>query len=211
MTSGYTAAVNVLSFGAMESHGDACGRCFQITPTSDPYSPDYEGSMGNTIVVRVTDLCPFSSAGTEGWCDQTLSEPLNAYKMPMQCVFVFLPLGPWDSENKINRSFDLCADSDSGAAAAFFPEGRGAMLGEYKEVSCTEWKGGEGSSLWGGSCMAPIGTSLWPKVSCGNEGTKHPLFSLVCAVMQFWLTCALRIPTTSEAGLRTERKKTEPM
>ena len=89
MTSGYTAAVNVLSFGAMESHGDACGRCFRITPTSDPYSVDYEGSMGNSIVVRVTDLCPFSTPGTVGWCDQTLSEPLNTYNMPMQCVLVF--------------------------------------------------------------------------------------------------------------------------
>jgi hypothetical protein len=85
------------------------------------------------------------------------------------------------------------------------------MLGDYEEVSCTEWSGDEGSSLWNGSCMAPIGTSLWPSVSCGNEGTKHPPISLVCAVMQFWLMCALRIPAMDEAGLRTECEKTEPM
>jgi hypothetical protein len=86
MTYGHTAAVNALSFGAMTLHGDACGRCFQITPTNDPYLPDSEGSMGNTTVVRVTNLCPFSSKGTEGWCDQTLSKP---YGMPVQCDLVF--------------------------------------------------------------------------------------------------------------------------
>ena len=47
------------------------------------------------------------------------------------------------------------------------------MLGEYQEVSCTEWQGAEDTSLWGGSCMAPIDAPLWPSVACGNEGTKH--------------------------------------
>jgi hypothetical protein len=82
------------------------------------------------------------------------------------------------------------------------------MLGEYQEVSCTEWQGAEDTSLWGGSCMAPIDAPLWPSVACGNEGTKHPLISLGCAVMQFWLMYALRVPATSEVGLRRDCKKT---
>ncbi|KAF8479529.1 RlpA-like double-psi beta-barrel-protein domain-containing protein-containing protein [Russula ochroleuca] len=149
MTSGYTAAANTLSFGANSGAGDACGRCFNITPTSNPYSPDYTGSMGQTIIVRVTDLCPHSSPGTVGWCDQTVSHPLNLYNMPMH--------------------FDLC--EDSGASSAFFPTGIGAMLGTYQEVPCTEWVGGEGNSLWGHSCMAPDNALNWPTVACGNTGT----------------------------------------
>ncbi|KAH9983946.1 endoglucanase V-like protein [Russula vinacea] len=149
ITSGYTAAVNVLSFGANSGSGDACGRCFQITPTSDPYTPGYTGPMGNPIIVRVTDLCPFASGGTVGWCDQRVSQPLNTYNMPMH--------------------FDLC--EDSGAANAFFPSGLGAMLGTYQEVPCSDWNGGVGSSLWGGSCMAPDDAPNWPSVACGNEGT----------------------------------------
>ncbi|KAF8479527.1 endoglucanase V-like protein [Russula ochroleuca] len=164
MTSGYTAAINELTFGSAQSYGDACGRCFNITPTSDPYTPSYTGPMGNTITVRVSNLCPV--AGNEEWCGQTVSHPLNQFNMPVH--------------------FDLC--EDSGAAAAFFPSGRGAMLGTYQEVLCTEWKGSEGSPLWNGACMAPVNAPLWPSVACGNEGMKH---SLDCAVM---LMCALRNP-----------------
>ncbi|KAH9988383.1 hypothetical protein BJV77DRAFT_1021677 [Russula vinacea] len=134
-------------FGSAQSYGDACGRCFQITPTSDPYTPSYTGPMGNTIIVRVSNLCPV--AGNEVWCGQTVSHPLNQFNMPVH--------------------FDLC--EDSGAAGAFFPSGREAMLGKYQEVPCTEWQGSEGSSLWNGACMAPVNAPLWPSVACGNEGT----------------------------------------
>jgi hypothetical protein len=86
MTSGYTAAINELTFGSAQSYGDACGRCFNITPTSDPYTPSYTGPMGNTITVRVSNLCPV--AGNEEWCGQTVSHPLNQFSMPVQCVLV---------------------------------------------------------------------------------------------------------------------------
>jgi hypothetical protein len=88
-------------------------------------------------------------------------------------------LEPWWAENEMNRSFDLC--QDSGTGTAFFPEGRGAMLGTFVEVSCGNWSS-EGASLWPGSCMANATTGLWPERGCGNQGTKH---SLACAVMQF--------------------------
>ncbi|KAH9988387.1 RlpA-like double-psi beta-barrel-protein domain-containing protein-containing protein [Russula vinacea] len=168
MTEGYTAAVNVLSFGAMESAGDACGRCFEIAPTKDPYSPDYTGRMGTPIIVRVTDLCPFSSGDTPQWCDQTVSTPVNQYGKHMH--------------------FDLC--EDSGAPQAFFEGSRGAMLGNYKEVSCSRWRGIEGERLWNGACMGNSTTPFWPERGCGNVGTKH---SLACAVIQFGLMYTLRI------------------
>ena len=42
---GYTAAMNQLSFGAApgDGAGDACGRCFRLTGSADPYSPSYTG------------------------------------------------------------------------------------------------------------------------------------------------------------------------
>ncbi|KAH9920946.1 RlpA-like double-psi beta-barrel-protein domain-containing protein-containing protein [Fomitopsis serialis] len=84
---GYTAAMNQLSFGSAPGSGpgDACGRCFQLTGSADPYSPDYSGPF-NSIVVKVTDLCPAS--GNEVWCGQTTSDSENQYGMPVQCLRV---------------------------------------------------------------------------------------------------------------------------
>ena len=67
-------------------------------------------------------------------------------------------------------SFDLC--HDSGAPDAFFPSGNGALTGTYEEVSCTEWSGSDGSSLWNGACLAEENISNWPSTGCGNQGTK---------------------------------------
>jgi len=89
---GYSAAVNELAFGANRAAGGACGRCFKITANSDPYTPSYAGPFGNTIVVKVNDLCPASS--NNQWCGQGVSKPLNSFGVPMQCVvpIPFLPL-----------------------------------------------------------------------------------------------------------------------
>jgi hypothetical protein len=193
VTSGYTAAVNTCAFGAFSGAGDSCGRCFMITSNKDPYSPAYTGPF-NSIVVKVDNLCPRSEPGTPGWCDQTVSHPVNQYGMSMQCVLT--PLDPRYAENETNRSFDLC--EDSGTAAAFFPKGRGAMLGTFKEVECEgnflvpkKKNKYEGVSLWRHSCMANHTTPLWPGVGCSNSGTNH---SLACTAMTFWLMCLLRIP-----------------
>ncbi|KAG6897199.1 hypothetical protein C0992_003496 [Termitomyces sp. T32_za158] len=49
--------MNQLAFGAAPGlgAGDACGRCFAITGTADPFSPSFSGPF-NSIVVKVTDL-----------------------------------------------------------------------------------------------------------------------------------------------------------
>ena len=97
-------------------------------------------------------------------------------------------LGLWYADSKTIRSFDLCADS--GAGAAFFPAGRGAMLGNYTEVLCSEWIGSQcPDPLWNNWCMADSSTGLWPAKGCGNSGMKH---SLLCVVIQFRLTYTLR-------------------
>jgi hypothetical protein len=85
-STGYTAAMNLLSFGAPQGSGpgDACGRCFSITGTVDP-STGSHGSF-STIVVKVTDLC------TDGqYCEQTLSNTINSINQPVQCVKTFSP------------------------------------------------------------------------------------------------------------------------
>jgi hypothetical protein len=54
---GFTAAMNQLAFGAPPGlgPGDACGRCFSIAGTQDPFSPAFTGPF-QSIVVKVTDL-----------------------------------------------------------------------------------------------------------------------------------------------------------
>ena len=85
-SSGYTAAINQFSYGAPAGvgPGDACGRCFALTATADPYAPNYTGPFGKTIIVKVTDLCPI--AGNEVWCGQQNGNPLNQFGQPFQSV-----------------------------------------------------------------------------------------------------------------------------
>ena len=82
--SGYTAAINQLTFGAPPGvgPGDACGRCFALTATADPYSPSYTGPFGKSIVVKVTDECPVQ--GNEVWCGQAVKNPVNQFGQPFQ-------------------------------------------------------------------------------------------------------------------------------
>ena len=88
------AAVNELAFGANSSYGDACGRCFKITPTKDPYDKKYKGPFGHSILVKVDNLCLDREPGNTStsdphWCGQTVSKPRNKFGMEMQCVLTF--------------------------------------------------------------------------------------------------------------------------
>lgn len=85
--SGYTAALNQLSFGSAPGlgPGDACGRCFAVTASADPYSPSFTGPF-KTIVVKVTDLCPVS--GNEQWCGQSTSNGSNQFGKSAQYAFL---------------------------------------------------------------------------------------------------------------------------
>ncbi|KAI0697853.1 endoglucanase V-like protein [Cerioporus squamosus] len=146
---GYTAAVNQLAFGSPPGlgPGDACGRCFALTGNRDPYSPSYPGPFGQTIIVKVTDLCPVQ--GNEPWCGQSQSNHINQYGEPMH--------------------FDIC--EDTGGAAVFFPSGHGALTGTYTEVPCSQWSGSDGGPIWNGACIKGESADLWPAVGCGNQGT----------------------------------------
>ena len=104
-TSGFTSAVNELAFGANNSYGDACGRCFRITPTEDPFDLSYEGPFGNTIIVKVNNLCIKHPVEEYNWCGQTVSHPKNDFNVSMQ--YVLLPSRAWyvlyDADFKIDR------------------------------------------------------------------------------------------------------------
>ncbi|KAF8265957.1 glycoside hydrolase family 45 protein [Lactarius quietus] len=147
--SGYTAALNQLSYGAgpNEGPGDACGRCFKLTGSSDPNSPNSQGPF-NSIVVKVNDLC--SAQDNQQLCSQTTSNDTNSLGQPMH--------------------FQLC--QDSGAPGAFFPDGSETLIGSYQEVTCTtDWTGSDGSSLSDGACFADDNTGFWPSTTgCGNKG-----------------------------------------
>ncbi|KAI9446031.1 endoglucanase V-like protein [Lactarius indigo] len=147
--SGYTAAMNQLAFGAPSGlgAGDACGRCFKVTGSVDPYSPSDKGPF-KSIIVKVTDLCPIQ--GNRQWCGQTVSNTTNSFGQSVH--------------------FDLY--QESGASGAFFPSGNGALIGTYEEVSCTNWSGSEGTSLWDGACLAGENTTSWPSTGCGNKGAE---------------------------------------
>ncbi|GJJ11356.1 hypothetical protein Clacol_005588 [Clathrus columnatus] len=146
--SGYTAAISQLAFGAPpgDGAGDACGRCFKLTGTEDPYSPSFTGPF-NSVVVKVTDECPLQ--GNQQWCGQTTADPSNSFGASVH--------------------FDLC--EDTGASSVFFPSGHGALLGTFAEVSCSEWSGSDKSPLWNGACLKGESAGLWPAVGCGNQGT----------------------------------------
>ncbi|KAH9034999.1 endoglucanase V-like protein [Lactarius pseudohatsudake] len=146
---GFATSISQLAFGSETGlgAGDACGRCFRLTANKDPYAPDYMGPFFD-IIVKATNMC--SSTGNEKWCGQTTSQPTNSFGMSVH--------------------FDLCGDT--GAADLFFPPGKGALTGRYKEVSCSEWTGTDGLSQWDGACLDGESADNWPAVACGNKGAE---------------------------------------
>jgi hypothetical protein len=90
------------------------------------------------------------STGNQEWCGQTTSSPNNQHGKPVH--------------------FDIC--EDTGGFGAFFPSGHGALVGTYQEVSCSQWSGSDGGSLFTGSCLSGESAAFWPSgTGCGNKGT----------------------------------------
>ncbi len=52
-----------------------------MTGSEDPYSPSFSGPF-NSVVVKVTDLCPVS--GNAEWCGMTTADPTNEMGAPVQ-------------------------------------------------------------------------------------------------------------------------------
>lgn len=68
-----TAAMSQMAYGSSEAYGASCGRCFNLTLLNTFLSdPPFYPPESNSIVVKVTDLCPLSKTG---WCNATTSGP----------------------------------------------------------------------------------------------------------------------------------------
>jgi len=141
-----------MAYGSDTGYGPACGRCFKLTLLNTFLSdPPFHPRFKKSIVVKVTDMCPYMK---DGWCGGTGSNPN--------------PAG-----NYLN--FDLASPS-SPIPADFFPSDVslygysdfGVWNGSYESVSCTQWAGfndpaalGAVGSLADGFCCPadPTGSS----------------------------------------------------
>ncbi|KAH9827896.1 putative endoglucanase v-like protein [Teratosphaeria destructans] len=155
----YSAAVSQSLFGVgpNQGAGPACGKCYRITigtrrqtPSQSVMSVQADSSAcvendatsgkrlpnaGNSLVIKVKDLCPrkshishpahsiipdMASAGGNGVCGQRTLSDKNQYGAMV--------------------NFDLC--KNSGAADAFFGNtGIGLATGHAEEVDCSAWRG----------------------------------------------------------------------
>ncbi|KAF8635228.1 hypothetical protein AX17_004003 [Amanita inopinata Kibby_2008] len=71
-----TAALSQLAYGSNASYGPACGKCFKLTLLNPVVAdPPFKPPVTKSVVVKVTDLCPFAKGG---WCGGTSSKPNSA-------------------------------------------------------------------------------------------------------------------------------------
>ncbi|KAF2153626.1 glycoside hydrolase family 45 protein [Myriangium duriaei CBS 260.36] len=115
---GYSAAAsqNLFGVGPGAGAGPACGLCYKLTAETDS-SGNKLSNAGNSIVIKVTNLCP---AQGNPLCAQNGLTGTNQYGA--------------------NVNFDLCINS--GASAALFGNsGVGLAVGTAQAVSCSEWSG----------------------------------------------------------------------
>jgi len=115
---GYSAAVSQNEFGVGPGAGagPACGTCWKLTIETDS-SGNTVSNSGNSIVVKVTNLCPASG---NPLCAQNGLSGTNQYGA--------------------NLNFDTCIDSQA-SAALFGNSGVGLGLGTAVEVNCNQWSG----------------------------------------------------------------------
>ncbi|KAL1311369.1 hypothetical protein AAFC00_001539 [Neodothiora populina] len=115
---GYSVAVsqNLYGAGPGAGAGPDCGKCYKLTVQTDS-SGNKVSNAGNSIVAKVTNLCP--SDGNP-LCSQGSLTDTNQYGA--------------------NVNFDTCIDS--GASKALFGDsGVGLGIGTAEEVDCTSWSG----------------------------------------------------------------------
>ncbi|KAG1858445.1 RlpA-like double-psi beta-barrel-protein domain-containing protein-containing protein [Suillus subalutaceus] len=115
----------IAACGSVTSYGPACGQCFNLTLLNSFLSnPPFYPNVTNSVVIKVTDLCPLSLSG---WCNATTH-------------------GPNAGGHYLN--FDLAWPSLS-IPNDFFPSDEslygytdfGVWNISYQSVSCTNWEG----------------------------------------------------------------------
>ncbi|KIO09840.1 hypothetical protein M404DRAFT_130927 [Pisolithus tinctorius Marx 270] len=159
-----TAAMNQMAYGSSTSYGPACGQCFNLT-LLDAFtaSPPFHPNTTNSVVVKITDLCPYAE---QGWCNATTSRP-NA------------------GGEYLN--FDLSWPSAS-ISSTFFPSDAsyygkdpgysdfGVWNISYRSVSCEYWEGWNNSAALGS--VANLGyVSCCPDNPMLNSNDTCPSYS----------------------------------
>jgi len=128
-----TAALSQMAYGSSTAYGPACGRCFNLTLLNTFLSvPPFYPPENPSIIVKVTDLCPLSTAG---WCNATIN-------------------GPNAAGHDLN--FDLAFPSSS-IPANFFPSNAsyygytdfGVWNISYQSVDCNDWEGWKNDAALG--------------------------------------------------------------
>ncbi|KAI9817175.1 MAG: hypothetical protein M1827_001287 [Pycnora praestabilis] len=175
---GFSAAVSQNVYGAAPGAGAgaACGTCYRLTGNTDT-SGNALANGHPSIVVMINNLCP---ATGNPLCAMGSTSDTNQYGA--------------------NVDFDLC--SDSGAAAAMFPDydnGNGAVgliIGTAEYVSCSEWSGTEETS---GTAPPVTGT---PSVSpVASTSTKVPSSPVASSSLSSKSSLAAANPTSSSTTL----------
>jgi hypothetical protein len=156
-----TAALSQMAYGSSASYGPGCGRCFNLTLLNPlTANPPFNPPVTNSIVVKVTDLCPLSR---EGWCSGT--------------------------ENQTNKAgydmnFDLAYPSDA-VPEDFFPSDEslygykdfGVWIITYQSVSCmSHWDGATDAAALG-SVAALASSGCCPSEPTGQSNDTCPSYS----------------------------------
>ena len=132
---GYAAAAsqNIFGVGPGQGAGPGCGTCWQLTAQTDSSGNKLSGVQ--SIVVKVTNLCPGKSQ----------RDSKSVLTTDMDQTAQGNPLCAQSSTSATNQyganvNFDTCIDS--GASKALFgSSGVGLAIGTATKVNCSQWKG----------------------------------------------------------------------
>ncbi|KAF9263302.1 hypothetical protein L218DRAFT_959320 [Marasmius fiardii PR-910] len=139
-----TAALSQMAYGSSQAYGSSCGRCFRLTLLNSVTAvPTFYPPVQKSVVIKVTDLCPLSTAG---WCNGTENE---------------------DNKAGHNMNFDLSYPSPS-IPSGFFPsnvsfygyEDFGVWNISYESVPCSDWAGSRDAGALGST------PELGPESAC---------------------------------------------
>ncbi|KAF9222715.1 hypothetical protein BS17DRAFT_707899 [Gyrodon lividus] len=156
-----TAAMNQMAYGSSTSYGPTCGRCFNLTLLNAFIAnPPFYPNVTNSIVVKVTDLCPLSKSG---WCNATASAPNAAGH------YLNFDLA-WPSSS-ISNNFFPSDPSLYGASPDF-----GVWNISYQSVPCGSWEGWNHAAALGS--VANLGYSACcPDNPTGSPNDTCPSYS----------------------------------
>ncbi|KAF8919817.1 RlpA-like double-psi beta-barrel-protein domain-containing protein-containing protein [Mucidula mucida] len=156
-----TAALSQMAYGSSAAYGPGCGKCFNLTLlNSYTGTPPFFPTVTKSIVVKITDLCPLSTAG---WCSGTEKKPN--------------PSGQY-------LNFDLAYPSNA-IPDDFFPSNAtlygytdfGVWNITYQTVDCSSWAGWKDASALGSVAYLDSSSACCPGNPTGAINDTCPSYS----------------------------------